>query len=141
MNTHRLLLLAAVTPTLMAPTDSGCDICAPDLVIESLSCPACNIHPGGPPDPEMPSVEVSVKNAGDAASDGFWLDLFVDWTVAPALGDLSDRYAWVGGLEPGEVAVVGFWGVEDAWVLDAIADSTLRVDEVSESNNIATVFP
>jgi len=37
--------------------------------------------------------------------------------------------------------VVGFWGVEDAWVLDAIADSTLRVDEVSESNNIATAFP
>ena len=139
MNTHRLLLLAAA-PALMAPQWPACPSCAPDLVIDALDCSACG-DPSYPPNPEMPSVEVSVKNTGDAASDGFWLDLFVDWTVAPALGELSDRYAWVGGLEPGEVAVVGFWGVEDAWVLDAIADSTLRVDEVSESNNIATAFP
>ena len=138
----RLCLLALPAPALMAPSNPGCGVCAPDLVVDAITCLDCLVpYPHVPPDPDHPGVEVVVKNAGDGSSPGFWVDLFVDEPVAPALGDLSGRYAWVYGLDPGETATLTFEHTCGAWVLDVIVDSTLEVAESSESDNLVTLFP
>ena len=81
-------------------------------------------------------TDIIVTNIGPTGSSWVWLDLFEGLRQAPEMGDLSDMYFRVPALAAGES-----WEqriltpVAPTWV-DAIVDSTQRLDERSERNNI-----
>ena len=82
-------------------------------------------------------VVVTVKNIGSKAATGFWADLFLDESTAPAVGDSSAWYGLVSSLSAGGTATVVYSGLAmpEAWV-DVVLDTTRSVTEYRESNNV-----
>ena len=85
------------------------------------------------------TVTVEVKNRGSAGASAFWVDLFLDPSTSPQIGDLGDTFKQVDYCGPDETATVSFTvsaeeGSHAVWV---IADTDGFVDESSTSNNSA----
>ncbi|MBT3218458.1 MAG: hypothetical protein HN348_05155 [Proteobacteria bacterium] len=83
---------------------------------------------------------VTIRNDGETAATGFWLDLWYDRYTTPTFCEYGDEYVWVEGLEPDESATYttslddGPWYYWDSVVL---VDSCDDVTEKDETNNIA----
>ena len=90
---------------------------------------------------EVDYLVVKVTNEGVLTSGACWADIFFGETHAPSMGDLSDIYYSIPALASGETHTI--WVpvelMEDDYA-DVIIDSTQRVDELSESNNIESLY-
>ena len=108
----------------------------PDLVVELFQG---RMYDNGNDDENY--LVVKVTNQGVQTSGACWADIFIGETYAPVMGDFSDIYYGVPALESGESYT--FWvptGLDEDDYADVIIDSTMRVDENIESNNIETLF-
>lgn len=81
----------------------------------------------------------TVRNAGDAPTGPFDVDVVYDLPQAPPLGERGDDFRSVEQLLPGEEATLSFpldapGGSYSSWLL---ADTLRQVDETSEGNNVA----
>lgn len=81
---------------------------APDLVIVDLT-----VAPPSPTLSETVCISITVENRGNAPAAGFWVDLYIDPTQAPAPGDVWHAISPVGKawlirdpLLPGEQIVI-----------------------------------
>ena len=88
---------------------------------------------------EEVTVTVEVKNRGSAGASSFWVDLFLDPSTTPQVGDLGNTFKSVEYCGPDETVTVSFSvaageGSHTIWV---IADTDGFVEESSTSNNSA----
>ena len=90
---------------------------------------------------EVDYLVVKVTNEGVLTSGSCWADIFFGETRAPSMGDLSDIYYSIPALASGESHTIWVPAelVDDDYA-DVIVDSTQRVDELSERNNIESLY-
>ena len=76
-------------------------------------------------------IGAQVTNAGETSIHGVRVDAFTNEGHPPSVGELSESFAWVGGLPCGETTAVVFWVDEPPreldWV-DLIVDSIVGPD-------------
>jgi len=121
-------------------------------------CPECDVSGAGPATVNLrvdalyvaPDVDagawilVAVANPGRTKAGPFYVDLFVNETDRPVVGDLSDLYFQVSSLPAHTWTAswvhtpVPFTTLE---VVDAVVDTTKKVKEASESDNVRTYLP
>ena len=85
-------------------------------------------------------LDVTVTNVGSTKATEFWLDIFVDPTGTPTVGDVGITYSWVEKLSAGESMTYEFalntgFGLHQLY---ALADPTGDVEEADEDNNVAS---
>jgi len=126
-----LLVVFVALPFLAAPYDPGCGVCFVNLAPYDIT-----VKPYG----QGSLVVVWIENQGDMSSPGFWVDVFVNHSEPPNLGDLSDHYVWSHGARKNGVRAVAVYlelaPKELEWI-DVIVDSTGLVSESVESDNMA----
>lgn len=90
--------------------------------------------------PAKGCVVVTVKNVGGKAAKSVRLDLFVDATYDPVVGDTSSYYGTISSLAAGATSTVVLSGIDipAGWV-DVVVDTKGTVTEYRESNNVRTV--
>jgi len=86
---------------------------------------------------DLLDLVVHVRNVGNASAGSFYVDGFDDELAEPAPGEYGEAYAWVAGLDAGEVAEVELsvafnQADQDIYLL---LDTDEWVDERDESNN------
>jgi hypothetical protein len=81
---------------------------------------------------------VEVENVGDASAGPFYVDLYVDHTGAPAVGEEGDAYAQIAGLAPGETGSADFIVTQSCFLCSswAFVDSFGGIPESNESDNL-----
>ncbi|GDX81363.1 hypothetical protein LBMAG42_31740 [Deltaproteobacteria bacterium] len=91
--------------------------------------------------PAKACVVVTVKNVGGKAAKSVRLDLFVDATYDPVVGDTSTYYGTISSLAAGATSTVVLSGIDipSSWV-DVVVDTKGTVTEYRESNNVRTVI-
>ena len=108
---------------------------APDLVILSVAPTNADPDIGG-----TISVNVTVKNNGDAPAGAFDVGLFYNKASAPAVGDPANQTQAVASLAIGASTIVTFTGITSAvtgaWQMYAIVDNGQGVSESNEANNV-----
>lgn len=84
-----------------------------------------------------------IRNSGDVAAEGFWIDLWSDSEDDPGTCETGDRFVWVDRVDPGETWT---WQVEfdDApwvttWASVLYVDSCDHIIEQDESDNLSRV--
>jgi hypothetical protein len=99
-----------------------------DLYVEDLT-----LEPGD----DGFTVSIRVGNKGSAAGTGFFIDLFLNPSSTPKMGDLGDQYGMVEYIAPGESAAGTFtFTVEDGThELVVLLDSEESVEESNSGNN------
>ncbi len=127
-----------------------CLLLSPAVLI--ADCPQVAVAP--PPIPDCPDcgdvavlideikletlgwrVVMIVENTGLSTTPGCWTDVYLDRTSPPGPGDLSQYYIWTPALNPSEAVTLEVDVPAGSWV-DVKVDSTERIDEVSETNNL-----
>ncbi|MBN1809837.1 MAG: hypothetical protein JW909_12280 [Planctomycetes bacterium] len=107
---------------------------APDLRILSITPSLTN-----PDLTDTISVDVVVRNDGDADAGSFDVGLFLDRGVAPNVGDPADRTENVASLAAATQTTVTFTGITgsaiETWFTYAAVDNGLDIDESNETNN------
>ena len=90
---------------------------------------------------EVDYLVVKVTNQGVLSSGACWADIFFGEVHAPSMGDLSEVYYSIPALASGETHTI--WVPAELSAddyADVIVDSTQRVDEDSEGNNIESLY-
>lgn len=105
----------------------GCGYIAADVRVRDTTGPA------------KACVVVTVKNIGGKSAKSIRLDLFVDTTYDPEVGDISTSYGTISSLAGGGISTVVFSGLDipSAWV-DLIVDTKSTVTEYRDTNNVRT---
>jgi hypothetical protein len=124
------LEVLTVTPT---PTVDN----PPDLIITEIALGSPEAVPGTPV-----TITVEIQNNGNAVSDLFDIDLYVDPEYQPLSGRPGTRKQWQDGLAEGATATlvfdVTFYGAETLHQVWGQVDTTNYVDsEADEDNNIS----
>lgn len=90
--------------------------------------------------PAEACILVTVKNVGSKSAGKFSLDLFLDPTKAPVVGDVSSRYTVISSLAGNATLTVLFSGVPfpEDWI-DLVVDTEQKVSEYRESNNLRSL--
>lgn len=90
--------------------------------------------------PAKACVVVTVKNIGGKTTKSARLDLFVDATFDPTVGDTSSPYGTIPTLAGGATSTLVLSGIDIPanWV-DVVVDTKGTVAEYRESNNVRTV--
>ena len=108
---------------------------APELVITAIT-------PTNP-DPDVGStisVNVTVRNNGDAPAGAFDVGLFYNEAAAPSAGDAADQTQNVASLAAAAETTLTFAGISSSssgtWNMYAAADNGLTVTESDETNNV-----
>ena len=108
----------------------------PNLKIISIS-PSNSI----PNVSDIITVDVTVRNIGNAASGMFYVDLFYNRSPAPNVGETGDQSKSQAILDAGQEANVIFTDVSSAvagvWEMYAIVDTQGYVEESNEGDNVA----
>jgi hypothetical protein len=83
------------------------------------------------------TASVRIGNKGTAAATGFFIDLFLNPSSSPKMGDLGDKYGMVEYIAPGESAAGTFtFDVADGTHnLVVLIDSEQSVEESNNGNN------
>ncbi len=126
MQTNRvsLAILVAVCPMLGAPIIPSCVDCDVTVLIDEIKLETLGWR-----------VVMIVENTGLSTTPGCWTDVYLDRTSPPGPGDLSEYYIWTPALSPSEAVTLEVDVPAGLWV-DVKVDSTERIDEVSETNNL-----
>ena len=102
----------------------------PDLYISDLVIEAGT---------EEATVNLKMGNRGTGGASDFWIDIFIDPSSEPSVGDYGDLYTAGGYVGPGEEIDVSFnigldEGSHEIWV---VLDTENLLEESDESNNVA----
>lgn len=111
---------------------------APDLVVKSI-----NLVPETPVIRRSYAAEVAVKNQGSVDAGGFWVDWFADRNSPPLPGEYSTQYQWVANLAAGAEQKLSFstvYPLPGDYTGFAVADTSSRVTEADEDNNVGGPF-
>ena len=83
------------------------------------------------------TVSVLVGNVGDKGAAGFFVDIWLDPSGTPGVGDYGDQYEYVEYLEPdyGMPLTFTFDASSGSHTIFIVADSEGSIDESNESNN------
>jgi subtilase family serine protease len=107
---------------------------APDLIVQSIVTNPVTPAPG-----QNASVTVTVKNQGNGAAGGFYIDFYKDRTTAPAPHTVGDFYCYKSTLAAGAsdtctgAVSYGSAGTYKMW---AQVDTEQGVSELYEDNNV-----
>jgi len=90
-------------------------------------------------------VLVEISNTSNGSAGGFWVDVFANRTAPPTLGLRSSSTGWVSSLAPRSQTMLWVYTPTPytavTWI-DVIVDSSLRIAEAYEWNNVYSVdFP
>ena len=80
---------------------------------------------------------VEIANQGDAGTDSFYVDVFIDENDAPTIGTDGDDYVLISSLSAGESTYAEFYiytWCHWCWSW-AVTDSLDWIDETNEDNN------
>ncbi len=119
------------------PWDDGCDVCFEPY---DFSVPTVAVLPsttGGV------DIEVELMLEGGLMGSSAWLDVFVNSPTLPEVGDYAPIYTSFSGTQLQPEGVFTFHldvKPNDLWVLDIVVDTTGRLGEAYEDNNVFTLF-
>lgn len=120
-----------VSPATINVVAEGTQLPDPDLRITGLDATASG---------DTVSYTMTVQNQGGGYASDFYVDVYLDRSSAPSVGDAYDGFGWVPGLAAGESTpvYVDLFDVDagsySSW---ALADSDSFVEESNENNNTA----
>jgi hypothetical protein len=84
------------------------------------------------------TLNLNIGNKGDGSVSDFWIDIFVDPTYTPSVGDLGELYTGGAYLGAGDMVEGSFQITlsEGSHEIYVILDTDDLVDESNESNNV-----
>ena len=82
-------------------------------------------------------LSVTVANTGGSSATGFWVDIFVDPSGTPGIGDIGDDYEWIDYLAAEDDDTLSFQipVSGSSAKVTVLVDTTDEIDEADESDN------
>lgn len=86
------------------------------------------------------TLNLTIGNKGNGSASDFWIDIFVDPSSTPTVGDLGDLYTGGGYLGAGDTVDGSFQITlsEGSHEIYVILDTDDLIDESNEGNNVAS---
>ena len=116
-----------------AGAPAACAGIKPDFDVLQISASGCTSSGG------LPTVAVTIVNNGPAAASA-WVDFFVGLASAPSPGTFSSVFQRSAVLRERQTQTLTFTvnSTDTSPWIDAIVDTTLEHDELSEANNVGS---